>query len=397
VNVSDSAQQLEAILRETVEHACQREREAFDSVAGPFAQSIVLYGAGNLGRKVLAGLRKQGIEPLAFADANPALSGKKVEGLPVYSPPDAVAKFGHSAVFVVCVWHPDRKAGVQHIVSTLKAMGATSVVPFAVLFWKYSEDFLPHYFWDLPSNYLARAVELAEVYELLADEISRAQFVADLQLRVHACFPQQPPVASFGRQYFPRDLFRLLTDECFVDCGAYDGDTIRDFIVESGGRFRKVIAFEADPHNFLQLEQFVSADAALRNRIALRQEAVGRAAGTLRFTATASSDAWVSHSGDTVVTAVALDDVLASETPTMIKMDIEGSELDALKGAEEAIKTYQPLLAICAYHRPADFCELPFTIKNVAPEARLFLRSHALDGFDTVCYAVRPERSAIAK
>ena len=391
--MSASHQQLEAILGESVEHARQREREAFDQLAGPFAQSIVLYGAGNLGRKVLFGLLKRGIEPLAFSDANPALSGKKVEGIPVFSPQEAIEKFGRSAIFVVCIWHPERHSGMQQILNTLAGLGATAVSPFALLFWKYPEIFLPHYYWDLPSNYLARGRDLCRACQMMNDEISRRQFVADLELRVNARFPRGP-VADCGRQYFPSDLFKLSPDECLVDCGAYDGDSIRDLIAESGGAFRKVIAFEADPDNFSRLQQFVSTDQRLANRVVLRREAVARAAGTLRFAATAGANASVSQLGETVVNCVALDEGLASEAPTMIKMDIEGSELEALKGAACTIAARQPLLAICTYHRPNDFCELLFAIKAAEPTSRLYLRSYALDGFDTVCYAVPPGRAA---
>jgi len=384
--VTASERQFEAILSESVEHASLREREAFDQLAGPFAKSIVLYGAGNLGRNALRALRKQGMEPLAFSDANPALSGTKIEGVAVFSPRDAVAKFGRSAVFVVCIWHPERRSGVQQIVDTLTGLGAEVVSPFILVFWKYAELFLPHYFWDLPSNHLSRRVDLHRAFEMLADEESKRQFVADLDLRVNAKF-LSGPVVDHGRQYFPRSLFRISPDECFVDCGAYDGDTIKDLVRESGGAFKKVIAFEADPANFSQLQQFVSRHPQIASRVLLRQEAVGRSAGTVRFAATASANASVSRTGETVVKCVALDDVLASEKPTMIKMDVEGSELDALQGAESTIKKHQPLLAICAYHRPADLCEIPFALKGFEPESRLYLRSYAMDGFDTVSYA----------
>ena len=38
---------------------------------------------------------------------------------------------------------------------------------------------------------------------------------------------------------FP-SLFGLRNDEVFVDCGAFDGDTLRIFLNQSGGRFAKV-------------------------------------------------------------------------------------------------------------------------------------------------------------
>lgn len=385
-------EQLEAILGETVEHARERERAAFDQVAGSFAQSIVLYGAGNLGRKVLHGLRKNGIQPVAFSDANAALAGHDIEGVPVFSPQEAVERFGQEAVFVVCIWHPDRHSGVRQIVDTLTQLGALCVLPFTLLFWKFPDTFLPYYYWDLPSKYLYHGDDFRRAFGMLADEESRRQFIVDLGLRAHATF-LKGPIVDHGRQYFPKDLFRIVASESFVDCGAYDGDTIKDLTIESEGAFYKVVAFEADPDNFARLQQSITCNPQIVDRVVLHQAAVASTTGTLRFAASAAANAAVSTAGGMTVKSVALDDVLASEKPTIIKMDVEGSELNALRGAESTIKTHKPLLAICAYHQPLDMFEIPFALKALEPESTLFLRSYAMDGFDTVCYSVPPNRT----
>ena len=74
--------------------AAVRERAAksFDAVAAPFSDALLLFGAGWLGRFVLNGLRKAGVEPIAFIDNNPMIWGTTVEGLPVLSPVDALAR-----------------------------------------------------------------------------------------------------------------------------------------------------------------------------------------------------------------------------------------------------------------------------------------------------------------
>jgi FkbM family methyltransferase len=271
-------------------------------------------------------------------------------------------------------------------------MGVRRVLPFAYLFWKRADTFLPHYFWDLPSNYLAQQAAIRHAYGSFEEEASRVQFIADLELRIHGLFLGQP-LPSTDKQYFPNELFRLSSDECFVDCGAYDGDTIKELMVQSGGRFRRIVAFEADPDNFSRLKDYVATQPDLRERVTIHQAAVARNAGTLRFAATAAANAAVSESGATTVSCLALDEVLRDETPTMVKMDIEGSEVAALDGAAHLIVERKPLMAICAYHRPHHLWEIPIWLNSAEPEAGLYLRSHALDGFDSVCYAVPPNRA----
>ena len=58
----------------------------------------------------------------------------------------------------------------------------------------------------------------------------------------------------------------------------------------------------------------------------------------------------------------------------MIKMDIEGAELNAVKGAIETIKKFQPILLIAVYHTPQDFFEIKPLIENIAPNYRSILK-----------------------
>jgi len=353
----------------------------------------VLYGAGNLGRKTLRGLRKNGADAIAFADANPALSGKQVEGVPVFSPEEAVRRFGKEAVFVVCVWHPDRKHGVQDIMDRLSGIGVERVTSFVPLFWRSADGLLPYYLWDLPSRLLAESAAIRETCSALQEE-SREQFTRELRMRLYGDFavmnaPLQSP------QYFAHELFELSSAECFVDCGAFDGDTMREFVGAVDGRFRRLIGFEADATNFQRLEKYVAAQPqAIRERVVIHEAAVGRSSGTLRFAATAGTDAAVSASGDAVIPSVCLDDALAGEVPTMVKMDIEGSEMEALEGASRVIRAYAPISAICVYHCPDHLWAIPLWLKKAQPVAKLFLKSYCVDGWETVCYAVPSERTA---
>lgn len=83
-------------------HALYEARNSIYKVREP-AGKIVLFGAGRLGRKVLQGLRANGVEPLAFCDNNQKLWAESMEDVTVLSPRKAGGEFGKTAVFVVCV------------------------------------------------------------------------------------------------------------------------------------------------------------------------------------------------------------------------------------------------------------------------------------------------------
>ena len=73
---------------------------------------------------------------------------------------------------------------------------------------------------------------------------------------------------------------------------------------------------------------------------------------------------------------------------TFIKFDIEGAELDALRGAYNTIKRNKPKLAICIYHLPNDIWEIILFINNNFPFYDLYVRSHQYDGLDFVLYGI---------
>jgi FkbM family methyltransferase len=192
--------------------------------------------------------------------------------------------------------------------------------------------------------------------------------------------------------YFPPDLVRLRPDELFVDCGAFDGDTLRQFLAVSKGSFEKYIALEPDPGNFSKLEETVSGlSVGVRQRIELTRAAVSDSDGTLRFSSGAGPSSHVGE-GDLEVEAVALDRFLGTNRPTFIKMDIEGAEPEALAGAARHIRDEAPILAISCYHRQDHLWSIPLLINSINGNYAFYLRPHDLEGWDLVCYAIPRSR-----
>lgn len=108
-----------------------------------------------------------------------------------------------------------------------------------------------------------------------------------------------------------------------------------------------------------------------------------------RFDARGTSSSHISNlGGGCEVETIALDETVYDREPTYIKMDIEGAEQEALKGCRKIIQDYRPKLAICIYHKPEDFFEIPIMIKEMNPVYKLYVRQYMDAWYDTVLYAV---------
>ena len=74
--------------------------------------------------------------------------------------------------------------------------------------------------------------------------------------------------------------------------------------------------------------------------------------------------------------------------PTIIKMDIEGEEKEALLGAEQIIRTQKPQMIICAYHKPEDIYELLQTILKIRDDYKISFWQIGRSFWDIILYAV---------
>lgn len=385
----DMTAALEELFAEGEAGATAREQSAFDLIAGPSKNLIVLFGAGRVGRKTLTGLRKAGLEPLAFADNDARLWSTSVEGVEVLSPEEAARRHGDQATFVITIWRGEATDRMAEREAQLRSLGCKYVVTFPPLFWKHAKAFLPHYAVDLPHKVHQQEDDVRRAGRLLSDDASRDEYLGQLRWRLLGEFDAlYRPVQH--TMYFPLDLCPLTDHEVFVDCGAYDGDSIRSFLDQPKKSFQRIYSFEPDPANFSKLEKEVSLRPE-RESITLQRAAVGAQTGTVTFSGDGNEASSVGK-GDMVVNCVALDEVLSGMQPTYIKIDIEGAELDALNGARGIIQCYSPVLAVCTYHVQDHLWKIPLLIQSINPNYSFFLHPHLVEGWDLVCYAIPKSR-----
>jgi FkbM family methyltransferase len=337
------------------------------------SDQIIVLGAGNLGRRVARAVR-----PVLFCDNKPSLWGSAIDSIPVVSPQDAVKSYP-GATFVVAIWHPSRTDKMTDRIHQLKSLGAPKVIPFTELLEDFGDILLPNFLWQRRDYYNGRDEEIQRGRNLL-DAAGREEFDRQMRLRIGDYSGQ---VIDSGAQYFPGDFLQLHEDEVFIDCGAYDGDTIAEFRRASRDHFSQIVAFEPDAQNFAALESAAHGDP----RISLRPYAVAGRRETLRF-AVGGPSAHISSTGSLEVQAMTLDEALDGLAPTYIKMDIEGSEPDALEGGRETITRHRPRLAVCLYHAPDHLWRIPFQLSQLLPNSWFTLRTYNADGLDCVCYCI---------
>lgn len=388
----NSKQELEVLLSEEIEDAKARQTSVFNSLGQGNSQSIVLFGAGGLGRRTLQNLRSVGIDPVAIADNNATSWGSDVDGMKVMSPDEAAARFGNNSTFVVTIWGAASRHRYEETRNQLETLGCLFVSPYAWLAWRFAGEMLPYYSIDLPSNLLRDKPKIFKAFNLLSDDFSAQEYVSQIKWRLTGDPSDlSSPVAA--SQYLVSEV--NLSDKDYVlDCGAYDGDTLKSWIAEIGD-FARYVALEPDNASRTRLETEVTTYSSdLASRISSLPYAVASENGTATFLAdgtAASSFLRKGQENSVVVECRKIDDLIVElgfGAPTFLKMDIEGAELDALAGATFLMRISRPKMALCVYHRQSDLWRIPNFVNEVCDESDFYLRPHNEQGWDLVCYVV---------
>lgn len=186
-------------------------------------------------------------------------------------------------------------------------------------------------------------------------------------------------------QYFDLEYLNVSDDESFVDCGALDGETSLIFFRKFGSCLKKVWLFEPDKGNVQKCRRNFENTKIDYEII---EKGVWSSSMQLRFTSLGNGGACIDEKGTDYINTITLDEVLENCNPTFIKMDIEGAELEALKGAQKVIKRYQPKLAISVYHKYEDIAQIPQLLLDYYPDYKFYLRHYSLMNSETILYAL---------
>lgn len=369
---------LEAILATDSGRAQAKVRRRFEEAFQGRGGRAVLFGAGALGHAVQHGLRVAGLELLAFADNDPAKQGTEQDGLPVLAPEEAFRRHGATVVFIVTVF------GNGPVLAQLEAAGVRHL-PLSVVAWRFPE--VSRWWWPdfFPDGVAPLASRIRQAFGLLADDASREEFLGQLAWRCTLDRDRLPPHLPADQTYFPPDLIPLGTGEVFVDCGAFDGDTLRAFLRRQPLGPAFFVGVEPDEASRARLEALVAERPAGTSRIV--GAVLGAQGGQASFAQGGGTSSRIEEGG-TPLPRRTLDEVLAGLRPTLVKMDIEGAEVQAIQGARETLR-HLPALAIATYHHASDLWEIPLAIQETAPGYAIALRRHAEECWELITYARR--------
>lgn len=334
---------------------------------------------------MLDNLFSRGIKADFFCDTNEKLWGSAYHGVECISLPELIQMEQRDFVVIIeSIYYEEIKA-------QLTQAGISNIL--RVYFEKIEiEEYIADHGQEAEEK-------IKRIIKLCADERSKEIY----RHIVSSWFMDEVPDSYFEsiyskEQYFDPELIQLKNDEAFVDAGAYVGDTAEQFLKACNGNFEKAHLFELDPDIYKKLCQTIERlDADNTGKFQCYPYGISDKNGQVAVACGDRNSAILAaESQDTEAHATALvrtlDEVLANERITFIKMDIEGAELGALKGAGTIIKNQRPILAICMYHSAFDMLNIPLYIKELVPEYQIYIRHYTNEMFETVCYAIPSER-----
>jgi FkbM family methyltransferase len=360
------------------------------------AGKLGIVGSAALSQKCAAALGKAGGGVPFLIEYDVRFWGRKAGQWDVIGGRRALEKLGPDALLISGVWSPN------HSYCETKAWaichGFNNILPVSAIFWALGDAIGPHYQISNPNILSQHRSQVEKVYGLLADDISRKQYLGHIRWRA-TLDETDIPIWDRKRVYFGADFYTLDSDARIADIGAFDGDSLRAYLYWRGDQFGMFDAYEPDPISFDALKTYVQKlPLDVASRVRPRQMAMGEKSGLLSLYASGMPGSRLTNdAGSSAMVEVPIgtvDEVYGQDRLDFLKLDIEGGELAALTGAQVVIARDRPVIAVAIYHKPHDIFSLPEWLADRTGGYNYFLRSHDADGIDLVFYAVPHERGA---
>ncbi len=215
-----------------------------------------------------------------------------------------------------------------------------------------------------------------------------------LQLVAHpagvlATFMLQQYAYNNGRA----ELIGAEPGDVVIDGGACWGDTALYFADKVGAK-GKLCCFEFLPENIRVFEENMQRNPTLASRIELTQLALWeRSNETIRYMGNGPGTKLLNSPWDlngTTVQTITIDDFVEQQgllRVDLIKLDVEGAELSALKGSEQVLHRFRPKLAIAVYHNLLDLAVIPQYLNGLGLGYKFYISHFTLHLEETILFA----------
>lgn len=306
---------------------------------------IVLYGMGDGAEKIFSVLESRGIGISGVMASDEFLRGQTFLGERVLSEREATERFG-DFVAVLCF--------------ALRG----DLTKLAIEFSKRHELISPNIAVAgdeiCDKEYILKNLDrFSYIYDRFEDEISRKVFLSIMDYNITGDISYLFNVSGERLPIDPRG-------KAYVDVGAYDGDTVLEF-VETEATYSKIFAFEPDVKNHKKL---VQNTAHIRNVVPINA-AVGEKSGKARFSSEGSMNSHLGE-GENEIDVINIDSI--TEPIGAIKIDAEGLDKEVLYGAVNTICDLAPEISVAVYHRAGDIYDLGRLLLYYNPKYKLRLR-----------------------
>ncbi len=333
---------------------------------------IIIWGAGNTTELNKKDIMQENLLPKFFVDSDRKKWGNFKWDVEIISPDEITNRCSNPMVLISSA---NCKA-CSEIVKWLDGAGITNYHMIDAVIWgRHSE-------------------ELLSVYHMLESQDSRELFAEIIRSRMEG--KEIPDKYVTDKQYFAQKDFRLRdAREIFVDCGAYVGDTVEQYLYAKEGVFGEIYAFEPESGNVNALskraERLKGEWNIADDRIHIVSGAVGKEDSRLFVTNDVGglSAKVTNNASDDEIQVYGIDSFFKDIPVGFLKADVEGYELDILDGAAATIKKHTPLLAICIYHQTSDLYKIPLCIKKLNENYHIDIAHHYYNYTETVLYAYK--------
>lgn len=331
---------------------------------------VVLYGMGDGADKVIAAFERYGIEISAVMASDGFVRGQTFHGFRVRTLAEVEKEFGD---FAVALCFASQLPEVMSAIKTVAARHRT-LVPSVPVFGDKLFD----------GEFINGNIDsMNAAYALMADDLSRRVYENVLKFYHTGELSLLDAITTDKSEAF--SLLGLGGNEVYVDLGAYNGDTIREMLEFTHGRYAAIYALEPDKKNFKKLAKFVDG----MPHVYAYNAAAWSTDTELPFAAKAGRQSAISAAAETTVEARSVDSILGKRPATIIKMDVEGFEREAIWGASQNIARNSPKMMVSLYHRNEDIFELPLLLKTINPNYKLYIRHQLyIPAWETNLYAV---------